>query len=89
MKDFGRNGGNVVLELDSTSPISVGNATWDVVQQQEGFESGSLTVRGHTDSTGASSMAFLDASMRSGLSPFGSLASFEFQVSWCEAGLHH
>eukprot|EP00983_Pelagomonas_calceolata_P128326 1161501-Pelagomonas_calceolata.AAC.4 len=77
---FGRKGGQVELQLDTASAISVANSTWNVeAQQQGGFTGGTLLITPAPSQDGSpSGLAVLDAAMKSGLTPFGT----KYEATW-------
>eukprot|EP00983_Pelagomonas_calceolata_P059101 1145785-Pelagomonas_calceolata.AAC.1 len=77
---FGREGGQVELQLDTASAISVASSTWNVeAQQQGGFTGGTLLIKPAPSQDGSpSGLAVLDAAMKSGLAPFGA----KYEATW-------
>lgn len=88
---FGKEGGAVTLELDTTGPISLANTTWSVTEQQGRFKSGNLTIKADHES-GESKVAVLDSAMRSSLAPPGFQSLITLQeivlINMCSKELH-
>eukprot|EP00983_Pelagomonas_calceolata_P019300 606801-Pelagomonas_calceolata.AAC.7 len=78
--EFGREGGQVELQLDTASAISVANVTWDVIwsveAQPQSFPQGNLLITAAPSEDGRP--AVLDAAMKSGLAP----GDTEQTVTW-------
>ncbi|KAF5833541.1 hypothetical protein DUNSADRAFT_10154 [Dunaliella salina] len=87
VKEFGLEGGQVLLELDTSGPISVANASWSPKEQNAGFTKGSLIIQAApAQNGGGRGMAIFDAAMRSGLSP---AVGMEAEVLWQDVVIYN
>eukprot|EP00967_Tisochrysis_lutea_P054621 scaffold68368_cov18-Tisochrysis_lutea.AAC.1 len=76
---FGREGGQVELQLDTAAAISLANSTWSVKAQYQGFKGGTLLIKPAPSQDGSlPGLAVLDTAMKSGLAPYGA----KYEATW-------